>query len=274
MNGTVFDPGSKTIIVKNVIFILFLTMGVQSVSAECAMSGMQFFPQQKEISLNSMFIIQGYSFSRKTINSFKERTIYLKSEEGELIELDLLEILKGQMMITQAIFRPVSELRPNTTYFLKYADQTENEEREMMQYNSEKKKSEKVSWRTTDKKTIGALNPRLELVFEKTEVIYYGCGPSVNAIFDVKNKLQGEIWYKTEVLEIGTNKKTVYYIKEWNGKLKVGHGMCSGAFTFNQKGSYKVRFTPMNTDGKQGDTTGWIAFDSPYKNDKGPFGSQ
>ena len=48
--------------------------------------------------------------------------------------------------------------------------------------------------------------------------------------------------------------------------------MCSGAFTFTRKGKYKVRFTPMNTDGKSLKTTGWRTFESPFMNDKSPFG--
>ncbi len=258
---------------KKTILLLLLTFGIKTASAECSMSGMTFYPEQKEISLNSMFIIQGYSFSQKTINSFKERTIYLESENGELIKLNLQEILKSQMSLTQAIFKPSKELKPNTTYFLKYSDQTESEGREMTQYNREKKEREKVYWKTTNKKTIENLNSNLNVEFEKTEVILYGCGPSANAIFDVKNKSESEIWYKTEVVEIETNKKNIYYIKEWNGKLNVGHGMCSGAFTFNRKGKYKVRFTPMNIDGKSVRTTDWKTFESPFINYKSPFGN-
>jgi hypothetical protein len=257
---------------KKIILLLLLTFGIKTFATECSMSGMQFYPEQKDISLNSMFIIQGYSFSQKTINSFKERIIYLESENGELIELNLQEILKGQMSINQAIFKSSRELKPHTTYFLKYSDQTENEGIEMMQYNREKKVREKVYWKTTAKKTLETLNSNLNIEFEKTEVIHYGCGPSANAIFNIKNKLENEIWYKTEVVEIGSKKRAVYFIKEWQGKLNVGHGMCSGAFTFNRKGKYKVRFTPMSTDGKYLKTTNWKTFESPYMTDKSPFG--
>ncbi len=65
MNGTIFDLCYKTHIMKKIILLLFLTFGFKSVVAECSMSGMQFFPEQKNISLNSMFIIQGYSVSQK-----------------------------------------------------------------------------------------------------------------------------------------------------------------------------------------------------------------
>ena len=257
---------------RKTILLLLLTFGIKTAFSDCAMRAMYFFPETKEIGLNSKFIIQGYAYSQKTINSFKNRKVYLKSESGELIELNLEEFYTGQMQLTQAIFCATSELKPNTKYFLNYSDQTENEGREMKKYNREKKVSEKVYWKTTDKKELKPLNSNLNIEFENTEVIHYGCGPSANAIFDVKNKAESEIWYKTEVLDLSTNNKKVFYIKEWNGKLNVGHGMCAGAFTYKNKGKYKVRFTPMNIDGESLKTTDWMTFESPFMNDKSPFG--
>ncbi len=165
------------------------------------------------------------------------------------------------------------ERKPNTKYFLKYSKQTERESNEMRHWNSDKKEYEKVYWKTTDKKSLDTLNSNLTLEFDKTEVIHYGCGPDANAIFNIKNKSSSEVWYKTEVVDIKTNEQTTYYIKEWNEQLHVGHGMCAGAFTFNNKGKYKVRFTPMNTDGKSLKTTEWKTFDSPFMNAKSPFGN-
>lgn len=269
MNGTILD---ENIIMKNILLLFFLIFGINSSFAECSISGMQFFPKQKEISLNPIFIIQGYLTSQKTIKSFKNRKIYLESENGELIKLNLQEILQGQMNLTQAIFKPSIELKPNTIYYLKYSNQTERETSEMEQWNPEKKEREKVYWKTSSKKFFKPLSQDLNITFEKTEVIYYGCGPAANAIFAVKNKSNSEIWYKTEVVDLSTNKKTTFYIKEWKEKLNVGHGMCSGAFTFSRKGEYKVRFTPMNIDGKSLKTTDWKTFESPFMNAKNPFG--
>ncbi|WP_066219844.1 hypothetical protein [Formosa haliotis] len=258
---------------KKIILLLVLTFGIKTAFADCSMGAMYFFPETKEIGLNSKFIIQGYAFSQKTIKSFKNRKVYLESEIGELIELNLEEFYIGQMQLTQAIFCPTSELKPNTKYFLKYANQTEDEERDLTQYNKEKKEREKVYWKTTDKKELETLNSNLKVEFENTEVIHYGCGPSAYAIFKVKNKSESEIWYKTEVVDLSTNLLKCFYIKEWNGKLNVGHGMCAGAFTYNNKGKYKVRFTPMNTDGKLLTTTSWTTFESPFMNDKILFGN-
>ena len=215
-----------------------------------------------------MFIIEGYMDSQKTIESFRNRKIYLESENGELILLTLKEIFKGQMYQTQAIFKPTSLLMPNTKYFLKYSDETKNESSEMKRWNQETKQSEKVSWQTSEINFLDLLNPDLNINFEKNEVIHYGCGPSSNAIFNVTNKNDNEIWYKTEVIEIATNTKTTFYITEWENKLYVGHGMCSGAFTFKNKGKYKVRFTAMNSDGNELKATDWKIFKSPSTNDK------
>ena len=57
-----------------------------------------------------------------------------------------------------------------------------------------------------------------------------------------------------------------------NNKLKVGHGMCSGAFIFKQKGKYKVRFTPMNIDGQELTKTEWKTFESPFASNKNKLG--
>lgn len=256
---------------KKIFLLFFFTIGLHSAIAECGMDGMEFFPEKRNISLNSMFIIQGYSFSEQTIKSFKNRIIYLESKDGELIKLNLQEILKGQMSLMQAIFKPAKELKPNNIYFLKYSEQTEDETKNMMKWNSETKQSEKVYWTTTDKKSIEILNSNLNIKYQKTEVVHYGCGPSANAIFGFNNKSNSEIWYKTEMVNLTTKEKTIYYIKEWKGKLYVGHDMCAGAFTFNKKGKYKVRFTPMNIDGNSLSTTEWMIFDSPFVNDKSRY---
>lgn len=249
---------------KKIILLLIFTIGLHTTKAECGMEGMQFYPQKRNISLNTIFLIEGYSMSQKTINSFKSRTVFLESEDGKLIKLNLIDIFKGKMDITQAIFKPTEELKSNTIYKLKYSDQTDDETREMMQWNSNTKQTERVYWKTTDQKNTQSLIPNLNIKYQKTEVIEYGCGPSANAIFTIKNSSDSEIWYKTEMIDLTTKEKTIFFITEWKGQIEVGHGMCSGGFTFNKRGKYKVRFTPMDTDGNSLKSTEWKIFESPY----------
>lgn len=143
---------------KKIILALFLGLLFNSVFAEC-ISIMSFFPKQKEISLNSMFIIEGYLSCQETINSFKERKVYLESENSQLIELILQEILKGEKDLTQAIFKPSEELKPNTTYFITYENQTDIEESQMTRYNKNIEKREKVYWITSDLKKDASPKP-------------------------------------------------------------------------------------------------------------------
>ncbi|MFD2568724.1 hypothetical protein [Pseudotenacibaculum haliotis] len=257
---------------RKIALILFLGLSIPSFASDCGISGMNFYPLHKEISLNSSFIIQGYNLSQKTVNGFKNRNVYLISSQGDSVRLSLLQILNSEMSLTQALFKPERELKPNSTYFLRYQNQTKSETREMRIWRPKKKKHEMIYWKTSNTKRLSPLDSNLEISFLKTKVIEYGCGPEANAIFSVQNKSQSEIWFKTEVLDTKTGKIKVFYTFDRKGKLNVGHGMCAGAFSFNSKTKYKVRFTPLNTDGKELPTTNWYVFNSPYDNAKNLFG--
>lgn len=258
---------------KNTFIILILLFTIHQSSAECAMSGITYFPEQTTVSQNSMFIIEGYSYSQKVINSFKnDRKAYLESEDGDKIDLILQEILIGQMSLTQAIFKPAKKLKFNKKYFLKFTHLTDKENyKELTRYNRERKEHEPVAWKVTNNQTED-LNKNLGLKFVQTDVQYYGCGPEAYAIFQPQNSSESEIWYRTELYDERTKTTTTYIIKTWEGKLRVGHGMCSGGFAYNKDGNYNVRFTPMNIDGKKLVTTEWKSFGSPFKNSKSPWG--
>ncbi len=252
---------------KRIILIIILIVKLNIALADCSSSGMTFFPINRKISLNPTFIVQGYDISQQTILSFEKRNVYLESLTGEKINLKLIEILKGQMNLTQAIFKVESQLKPNTKYFMKYSNETNFEISERKRWNQESKKSEEIFWETTEVSKLEILDSNLNIEFYKTEVIHYGCGPSANAIFKINNSNKLEIWYKTELIEISTNMKTLFYVISNENKLNIGHGMCSGGFTFKDKGKYKVRFIPMNADGEMLKTTNWITFESPFVND-------
>lgn len=220
-----------------------------------------------------MFIIEGYAFSQKHIEALKNREVFLESADGKKVSLELQKILKGEMQLTQALFKPLEVLSPNTRYYLKLsASESEEELQKFESYNQEKREWETVYWETTNADFTAPLNSNLQIDFAETNVEFYGCGPAANAVFNISGKGNTEIWYKTEVEELATGKRTTYYIRKWKDQLHVGHGMCSGAFTYKDEGKYKVRFTPVNIDGKELKTTGWTTFDSPFLNAENPWG--
>lgn len=251
---------------KKLLFLFTFLLGFQSAIAECSSFGMQFYPMQEKINRNAMFIIQGYAMNINTIKTFKNRKVYLKSESGELVELKLQEILYSQMNLAQAIFIPSKTLQPNTKYFLKYENQTAKETRDIQfRFNGDNKP---LYWITSSEEHGKTFSTPVSATYKDSHVEHFGCGPAVSAIFDLKSDPSKKTWYRTELLDVSTNTTSVYYIQSYNNKISVGHNMCSGAFSFNRKGMYKVRFTPINSDGKAATATNWITFKSPFSVNK------
>jgi len=248
---------------KKLLLIIVLILGFQNANADCMSNGMTFYPLQKEINRNSMFIIEGYAMSIKTIKTFDSRKVYLQSEAGELIELKLQEILCSSFSLAQAIFIPSETLKPNTKYFLKYENQTAKETAAMKSRGRNIEKS--LYWITNSEIENATLTTPVTATYKESIVKHYGCGPAVFAVFELKNDQNKSTWHKTELLDVSMNITKVYYIKSNNSRLSVGHGMCSGAFSFSRKGNYKVRFTPVNSNGKTAKTTAWISFKSPFQ---------
>lgn len=253
---------------KNIVAFLFLFIGVGSVQADCAMSGMDFFPRQKEISLNPMFIVQGYSRSQKTIESFGSRKAYLKDAEGQITELQLVEVLKGRRGVSQALFKVSGTLLPDRRYTLHFEGETEAEAAEMQRNDPSTGKRERVYWQTGTVNEQPAPDPATKITYVSNKWQVFGCGDAANAIFKSKAGGKNEIWYKAELVENKTGEKTVFYIPSEEGKLRVGFDMCGGPFSYARKGTYKVRFTPTSIDGKQGAITQWMTFKSPYETEK------
>jgi len=253
---------------NKIIALLFILISLQLQAStedyECAMSGMTYYPVQKEISLDPRILFQSYAFDEKTIQGFKDLPPYLETKTGEKIMLKLLNINEGQMSISQAMFTPITTLNPNTDYYLNFQRANQNKKENPTRYNYEKEESVRIVWSTTNVKDFVSHNNKLEINFEKTKVEWYGCGPSANAIFSVKNTIDREVWYRTELVDLETGETSTYILHTRENKLYVGHGMCGGAFTYAKTGIYKVRITPMNIDGELLRTTDWFKYESPF----------
>lgn len=252
---------------------LVLLLTASNIFADCAGSAMQFFPGPKNTSPDSRFIIEGYGYSQQIVKDLEKHPIYLESDSGEMVLLELCEILPGGMEVTQAILQPVNPLQPNTTYYLEYPNLKTQQKNEMTRRNPETGENEKVYWTTSSSAIPKTAASNIRIRHDKNEYHEYGCGPSAYAVFEVSGTLDGETWFKTEVTELSTGQKTAYYLMPAEGKLYVGHGMCGGPFTFKNSGKYQVCFIPVNPDGTPGKTTKKMTFESPYENSDGLFGS-
>lgn len=255
---------------KYLFFIFFSLCISTNVLAECSSNGIWAYPSTTEINQNTILIVEGYARSQRVIDSLNiGYQIYLESGE-EQIALEVIETCQGMFSITQALLRPISKLTPGKTYKLKISNLDKWDERDLSKWNSEKKRYEAISWKVSSK--IDNDNPKWitepKLVANGTE--WYGCGPAVYAIFDLKIKDASSSLVKVELYNYDTKEINTYYLTlNDDGKLEVGHGMCSGAFTFRNKQQYKIRFSLTDISGNSDEKwTDWGNLDSPYEDYK------
>jgi hypothetical protein len=253
---------------KKLCLLVVVFLSTLIVHADCDGNGFEFFPKQKIISLRSFFIIQGFGFSQLTVKSFAGRNVYLESVTGEKVKLDVVEFIHSGKAVSQAVFKAANALKPNTKYYLRYENITEQERYDLTVLNIDGK-SENIFWQTSDYETSSLLLDEINISYKNNELKHYGCGPVARAIFSVidNNGKNNEVWFRTEVINLSTNVKSTFYQVTEENTLHVGHYMCRGLYKFSDKGKYMVRFTPTNIDGQHLKPTAWIVFDSPYVGD-------
>ena len=69
--------------------------------------------------------------------------------------------------------------------------------------------------------------------------------------------------YIPGVALVGASLGGIYYLTSKDGKIAVGHGMCSGAFALSKNGKYKVRFDLLDASGNSfGKWSEWTKIDN------------
>lgn len=101
-------------------------------------------------------------------------------------------------------------------------------------------------------------------VYQKKDHISYGCGPAKSVYFTSAQEDHSDILVRTTVKSLTSGKSSTYYLLPEKGKLEVGHGMCSGAFTFHEGKEYEVSFGLMDGSGNTGcEASKAISFSRP-----------
>lgn len=245
-----------------IIIGLFCTA---TVYADCAETGIWIFPSGQTIKQNAIFVLDGYAESQKVIKGLnKKHNIYLRSGNKK-IKLLVTEICVGQFYLTQAVLKPETELEAGLEYTMHIDNLPKYES--FNKYNKTIQKYEPVTYKVVHEKD----NEKPLLISKPKELektlIHFGCGPSIHVIFSNPVKDNSEVIIKTTVKNQKTGKKTTYYIQPDGDKIKVGHGMCSGAFDFEEKSdNYEVEFSFMDASGN---LTAWagetLKFSKPTK---------
>lgn len=223
------------------------TLSIANLSAMCAWNGLSAFPSGKMISQNSIIVIEGYAASQEIVQELnKKYPVYLVSEKHK-IKLTVKEILIGQFSLTQAVLIPETTLTIGLNYTLLIEELPEGES--LDRWNSELEKREPVVY------TVGLELDNKKPIFEtcpkeiKKSLIHLGCGPSIHVVFDCNVIDSSEYLVKATVKNLKTGKENSYYLEPNQGTLKIGHGMCSGAFIFDEGDDYEIEFSIMDASG-------------------------
>lgn len=240
---------------------VFLTI---SVYADCATHALWVFPNGKTIKQNSIFVLNGYFQSQQVILELnKKHPVYLKSGQ-KTIKLLVTEICVGQFMLTQAILKPETALEAGVEYTM-YIDSLPMYNK-FERFNDVTHKAEPVTFNVITENDTEAPEVASRPKELKKMLAYYGCGPSIHVVFSNPATDKSELLVKTTVKSVKTGKETTYYIEPNGDKINVGHGMCSGAFDFDDGDEYEAAFSFMDLCGNLTAWTGErIKFTRPVK---------
>lgn len=243
---------------KHFFFIFLSTFLTFSASAKCMDNGIYLLSQSSSLHKNGLVILEFYGSSQSLVKDLnKKYPIYLKSKANK-VELIPIEILKGDMKVTQVVLKPSSYLKPNEIYTLGIAHLTGNK--------NQPSKTDgglpirfKIS-RTTDLQKPVFISSPTE---QKKTIDLFGCGPASWVYFNVSALDNSEFYVRIQVKNQASGIKTEYILNRENGQIRVGHGMCSGAIYFEDGRQYEIRFQLVDQSGNKSNFTKAIKFISP-----------
>lgn len=223
-------------------FILVIVFSsAYEVHSDCSNQGLEVFPKKNNINPNSIFIVEGYSSSQSIILGLnKSYPIYLINEKTK-IKLLIIEICVGQFGLSQALLKPEVALEKGLEYTLQIDSLPTNEI--LLRYNRTTDREEKIKYKVVGENDKEKPNGLAKIQLIKKVMVNYGCGPAVYVIFNNPLKDNSDIIAKTTVKNLKTGNIVTYYLIPKGDVIKIGHGMCSGAFDFDDNTEYEVGFS-------------------------------
>lgn len=243
--------------------MLILLIAIPTISsAKCNYRGIYFLSKCNSINKNALIILEFYASSQKLVKDLNIKyPIYFKSKDDKVL-LNPIETFVGEMNLTQVIFKPKTLLKAGQTYTLEI-ENLPYTELMPMRYNGTKNKAEPIDFKVND--SIDIENPILEnsIIETKKTIEYYGCGPEKIVHFKLNSKDKSECFAKVTVRNKSTNKITTYILRIENQMVSVGHGMCSGAFHFDNGDNFEATFQLIDQSGNYSSVSKIIAFTKP-----------
>lgn len=226
---------------------LISCLSTLSTQAECAWSGLYIFPSTQEIKQNSIFVLEGYGGSQEVISSLNDKHAIYLIGRNKPVKLIVKEVCVGRFELTQALLVPERTLDAGVTYTLQIDDLDSYESiSKFNQYSYDRAPITYtvVQGQDTEKPILSGKPQEVDKSFQ-----LFGCGPSSWVEFSNPATDRSEMLVKTTLINRKTGHVVTYYIPIEDGRIRVGHGMCSGAFTFYDGTAFEVDFVFMDSSG-------------------------
>lgn len=243
-----------------IILIVFLFNSLIA-SAKCGPGGIFIVGESKTLYKNSILVLEFYAMRQGVVPDIGNKyLVWLRSKNAK-VALQPIEVLKGEMEVTEIVFRPTCDLVEGEVYEL-VVDGLKNWDR-FGRYNSETNKFEPYSFTIVKNTTVNtALSFTAAPLETKKEMEVYGCGPARYVHFSIAADPSVK-YVRANVKNKSTGKTTTYILTIKNGEVLVGHGMCSGAFHFEDSEKFIVGFALVDDAGNTGQYSAPIDFTKP-----------
>lgn len=221
-------------------------------------NGIYSLSQSSSLNKNGLVILEFYGSSQSLVKDLnKKYPIYLKSKASK-VSLVPIEVLKGEMKVTQVIFKPGKGLKPHEIYKLEIDHLPGNK--------NQPSKTEgglpirfKISSTNDIQKPVLISDPTVQ----KKTIDLFGCGPASWVYFNISALDNSEFYVRIQVKNQASGIKTEYILNPENGQIMVGHGMCFGAIYFENGLHYEIKFQLTDQSGNKSNFTKTISFTSP-----------
>lgn len=233
-----------------------------SVSAKCSFNGIWLTSGNGTLNKNGWIIIEFYGGSQDLVPGInKKYPVFMQTKSGQKVQLLVQEVLRGEFQLTQVILKPAAELTVNETYEIRISNLPKHES--LKRYNAITRAPENVTVVVTN--TVDKQNPVFVEKPQETKktMVSYGCGPARWVHFSLSGKDESEFFVRVIVTNKLTGKKSEYIVKVENNTVRIGHGMCSGAFHFGESFNYEARFALVDQSGNMSEWSAPVDFSKP-----------
>lgn len=248
---------------RHFLFIVILIAISFISSAKCGGSGIGLHTKTV-LAKDGIIIVEFYSSDQYIAEGLNKRhPVSLKSGQTT-IKLTVLEVLSGDYQLTQVILRPDTILSEKEEYRLYIEDL--NNKAFPPKFLNEKSRNW-ISGPITVKRNVTTDVSAFNYMITETKktLVSYGCGPASWVYFNVSGLDSSTLYVRTTVKSLRSGSVTTYVLPIENGQVRVGHGMCSGAFYFKNAGDYEVTFTLTDQSYNKSITSRSLVFSQPVK---------